>query len=461
MSRSAARGLSIALVLACPIASALPGRAPAQDAPHPAPVVNSSQVPPDVSIPAGSPGNPIAAFDDYSWRAFLAMIWPAQAGVRGAPDTTKTVDGAGPRVFETYKSIDELFHNDGTAPTAWDQFDPPKYNPCGMQAAWGDMALGSANKFGNLAEAGFLGTLVGPLIAQNKTYTRYLTSYNKVEFDNILQKKWYLRANLPVAPAFATFDLGALDVKSAWVDMTGIANPGRFYTRVANVLDPTNGECKPLRVGLVGLHIVQKTPSRPQWIWSSFEHVDNVPPAAPGSPGTFSFNDGTATPMPPSNPITLDRTRQLPTPPPFNVARVKPIHDSTARTNDDYHGAMASNSIWRNYQLVMTQWPTTASSPTTPGDPMNTFPGVGATTAFANTTLETFDQKTVFASCMACHNGTKAHTDFVWSLNDHAFPPRGSSPALAMKSPSIRALRSVLQLGRGHSDLSASPAPKP
>jgi hypothetical protein len=33
-------------------------------------------------------------------------------------------------------------------------------------------------------------------------------------------------------------------------------------------------------MGLVGLHIAQKTARAPQWIWSTFEQIDNVPPIA-------------------------------------------------------------------------------------------------------------------------------------------------------------------------------------
>ncbi len=43
---------------------------------HPTPVVNSPDVPPDVLISKNFAGNPIAFFDDYSWRAFIAVIWP-------------------------------------------------------------------------------------------------------------------------------------------------------------------------------------------------------------------------------------------------------------------------------------------------------------------------------------------------------------------------------------------------
>jgi hypothetical protein len=445
MPRFHTKRWTVVLALGLFASTGRPGVATAQ-VPHPTPVVNSSAVPADVMIPTGSSGNPIAAFDDYSWRAFLAMVWPAKPAVRGVPDTTKTVnDLVIPRVFETYKSVTEVFHPDGSPPTPWDQFDLPKYNPCSLQMAWGDLTLGSFNKFGDANLAGF-GNLVGPLIAQNTTYTRYLTAYNQIEFNNILKNQWFLQSKLPAPPAAITFDDGALDVKSAWVDMTGNPHPERFYTRTANLLDTVTGVCKPTLVGLVGLHIVQKTPTRPQWIWSTFEHIDNVPPGAPGAPGNFTYHDGRATPMPNSPPYSSTRPLTAPVPPPFNVQRLTPINGSTIKTNTDYHTALPSTSVWQFYQLVMTQWPVPGSTPGNDGSAGNSFPGTtSATTAFANPVLETFDQRFIFSGCMNCHNQTRTKSDFVWSVNLHAFNDVGATAAELERRPSRKALRGILE----------------
>ena len=35
--------------------------------------------------------------------------------------------------------------------------------------------------------------------------------------------------------------------------------------------------CLDRTLGLIGFHAVHKTVARPQWIWTSFEHVKNVP----------------------------------------------------------------------------------------------------------------------------------------------------------------------------------------
>jgi hypothetical protein len=312
----------------------------------PSPVINSPQVPSDVCIPDGFSGNAIQFFDDFSWRSFIAMVWPAQQGQRGVPDTAQTVGGPGPRVFETYKSAWEIFHRDGSTPAPWDTYDDAQFNACGQAVQFGDLVIASFSKFADIGQADF-GTLVGPLVAQNMTYTRYLTTFNQTEFDQISGNKWYLRANLGSASNPLVFQNGAIDVKSAWIDMTGIGHPERYYTRTAWLMDPATGLCSQKRMELAGIHIVVKTPSRPQWIWASFEHIDNIP--QPGAQAPFAFHDGTNTPMPPDNPIDFPPPEVPPLK--FNVQRLKPIFPpttgvagSTQQTNAAYRQALAQQN---------------------------------------------------------------------------------------------------------------------
>ena len=385
--------------------------------PTPTPVITSPQIPADVSIPDGFKGNPIAFFDDYSWRAFVALVWPALNGHRGVPDPSQKVGVISvPLVFETFKADWEVFQPNGTRPSPWESYEGVTPCPNLQNVAFGDVVLASFSKFGNIGQAGF-GNLVGPLVAQNGTYLRYLTGFNQKKFARILKERLYLRKNLgkPVHPL--TIDVNSLDVKSAWMDMTNVKNCDRYYTRTAYVFDVTTSPpaCSKKTVGLVGLHIVQKTQTRPQWIWSTFEQVDNVPPGN----GPFALNNGIGTPMPLSNPIKFPPP---PTPPPpFNVERKMPIHQSTQNTNTAYQNAL-KGTVWQFYELVLTQWPVPANTPANRGTPGFTFPGTNATTSFANTSMETFDQTKISTGCMNCHNITKAASDFDWTISINAFP---------------------------------------
>ena len=423
--------------------------------PDPPPVTLSPTPPTDVCIPSGSGGIPFRFFDDFSWRAFVAMVWPAQAGQRGVPDANQPVGTVGvPLVFETLKADWEVFQPGGATPSDWDYFTGQ--NPCGLASVgFNDLLLADFSKFGNLGLAGF-GNLVGALGAQNGTYVRYQTGFNQTEYTQILGQRLYLQANLKNV----TFQDGSVDVKAAWLVMDGIAHPERYYTRTAWVFDLSSGKCSPQTVGLVGLHIVSKTPSRPQWIWSSFEQIDNIPQA--GAQAPYAFNDGTATPMPtPPDPIGFPPPTPTPTPV-FNVTRLKPISTSTQGTNTKYQQALAGQGtgVWQFYQLVMTQWPIAPDQPANPGSPNFTFPGTaGATTAFSNVVMETFDQASIGTGCMACHNVTKGASDFLWALKVNAFKPQPdvippsfgitaaakAAPKAARLSPELQRLKALLQ----------------
>jgi hypothetical protein len=412
-------------------------RAAEQDCPaRPTPDVSSANQPIDTCIPDGFTDVAIDYFDDYSWRLFVGMVWPAADGTRGVADSSKTVGDAGPRVFETYKSLWEVFPQDGTAPTAsFNEYGMAGHNACNVSPQFGDIVLASSTAYGDIAQSGF-GTLVGPLVAQNGRYVRYQTLYNQPAYDFIVSNKYYLRSHLPAVSNAAgsvpamQFPDGSLAIKAAWLDMTGFdeARVQRYYTRSAILKDPDRGTCSRVRVGLVGLHVVQKTPSRPQWSWSTYEHVDNVPPARPDGPGTFTFHDGTAAEMPEENPLFLVPLAPQPVKP-FNVVRNAraPIHPNTAAMNTRYQ-RLLKDTIWEQYQLVMTQWsrvPGNQARPvavTVTGDASTTFPGVGAGSAFANVTLETFDQDRVQMGCMGCHSGARMRADFMWSVLDHAYP---------------------------------------
>jgi hypothetical protein len=406
--------------------------------------VTSSSVPTDVCIPDGFPinENPVQYFDDYSWRAFVAIVWPALSNQRGMPDPKKTVTGDGPRVFETYKAEWEMFRPGGEAPSGWDEIDKRR-TPCGDgPLPFGDMILDSFSKFGALGQAGF-GDLMHALPAQNRTWVRFSTGFNRSEYEQIVGNKLYLRSVLEKAPV--TFKNGAIDVKSSWMEMTGIAHPERYYTRTALVLDPVAEKCVSKLMGLVGLHIVQKTPSRPQWIWSTFEHVDNVPPPSGTAPSAMAFNDGKGTSMPKSDPNGTFPPNDWAQPAIYNVVRRQNIHKATVETNQNYQKAIGG--VWQFYQLVMTQWPLQLKPapipPTQSGAPAFTFPGKGANTSFANTTLETWDQETISTGCMNCHTVTQVETDYLWVLNARAFSPPSAVPRSL--SPSLRRLKRLMQ----------------
>ncbi len=403
------------------------------------PSVSSNAIPADVCIPKNFTDVATDYFDDYSWRAFIALMWPAGTAHRGVADNTARLGGPGTRVFETWKSLWEVFHADGSAPSAsFDAFDGPADNACNSKAGFGDVVIASPSGLDELAQFG-PGEMLPPLVAQNGRYVRTQTLYNQAAYDYIVHRKLYLRSSLPEVPTprpsepVVRFPDQSIVLKAAWLDLEGFTpeQKSRYYSRKVMLKEAGTGKCSVVTMGLVGLHIVQKTASRPQWIWSSFEQVDNVPPARPGAPGLFAFHNGGPEAPPEENPLSLTHLLKEPVKP-FNVVRApeSPIHPKTSYTNLMY-GRLLKGTVWENYQLVMTQWPRVEGEQSLPlpaslsGDASHTFPGLGSASgsAFANVTMETFGQVRPQVSCMNCHNQARMTADFMWSVLDHAYPP--------------------------------------
>jgi hypothetical protein len=173
-----------------------------------------------------------------------------------------------------------------------------------------------------------------------------------------------------------------------------------------------------------------------------------LPPRPPALPSqTFTFNDGTATPMPngiPSNFIWSNAENAATPPQRVNIQRLTPINQSTAATNAVWQGALkAQNSVWQFYQLTMTRWPNPPIRREIPDHRASLFLAGAATSAFANTILETWDQTNIRTGCMNCHTIVQ-NNDFLWSQQMNAFTPTQVSFGLRPASPAVSELRALL-----------------
>ena len=260
--------------------------------------------------------------------------------------------------------------------------------------------LNAFSTFSDFNQATFKpGVFGNPLVAQNRTYTRYEVRLNRAEFNSIVDHKWYVRGAQPALDKPGHFNDGSIEVKAAWRILTDKDTPvirRRYYVvKGADVLDVAktlqfgSAVCAKHDIALVGLHIVIKTTYRPQWIWSTFEHIDNVPPVGTGKAREpdakdanvpYSYND----PLKPQR-LTPPEAPELATiaashppkidPEPTQVVRSHPINAEIMAMNRAYWALPEiRNTVWANYMLVATQWPTV----TQPDDPSNSgqpFPG--------------------------------------------------------------------------------------
>jgi hypothetical protein len=424
-------------------------------------------------------------FDTFSWQEFIALNWPTEDGKRGVPKGPNdaaafkaafTPDAAGnyPQVvWGSWKQAYELFEQGSTRPTPWSSFGAVL--PCPNPAPAPPKTFLDATNF-DINES-----FSQPLIDQNKNYARYEIRLNETEYGFIRGQdgqpsSWlYLTTNLfkaPVTMPISTDNvMGAVEVKAAWKPMSTNDDPKRYYVVNALVLvNPQTRQAQYQKLGLVGFHIAHKTTPFTEWVWSTFEHVDNV-----AAPKGFkpSYNNGTPQPPTPSGfdqrPPAFNGTF-LKSPTPVQVTRVNPIPKTPATFSTvDLNAAfqkLLSGTVWQNYQLIATQWPTKPAQfklPKNggkyPGDSGIPFPSAGV----ANTVIETYDQVATTLptgnSCISCHYVT-AFTDFSWVLaqRSHATitPPNQEQFLTRGRLDQNRALDAISKLG-GADEAKAAP----
>jgi hypothetical protein len=407
----------------------------------------------DPTVPPGTCG-----FLQFAWQDFLALDWPPLpidpnnigAQARGLPDPTKVVGQGGnsdQTVWEQSQPNWYLFWPNNPPPqsaggdsfAAWNQYSwlPAACGPLRTKLPPGSpppRILSSLSKFD--AMPGVSQAFSAPLIDQEGYYVRYEILMDYQAFNYINSNEFYLLSQLQ---AFATkgqpftFPVqsanmpGATFLKVAWKVLSEQEiNSGRFHTAQAFLYTPAAPNIEPtcagpVTVGLVGLHIVQKTQQFPQWMWATFEQVDTTP-ADPNQPGANPpegwgfFKNGsskTANQKPlcpdgttPSTACDFQPTSShLGTNPndktggPTQAVRMNPIPSSPNQPALGQINAAAQAALkqinpsteWQFYQLVEAQWQQ-AKSFFPPGK-------------VANMTMETYTQN---GSCMGCHTPATA-----------------------------------------------------
>lgn len=402
--------------------------------------------------------------DDFSWRTFIATCWPAN--LDGTPDTNSSFAlKSNHVVFEYWMPSHKLYTKDGKIPESWDQH---------IQVTGNSLLTYIASELRTIPKLNTLEKTEADhhiLIDQNRNTTLYQLFYNREAYEYVTNAKLYnlegqkefvknwpsvtrglkviendTQVNIVERYRRAYFSIGnTVDssfklmggdyyflknpnssiIKSAWRVMTDKDDKSRYYIR--NVLNDSN---QTVEMGLVGLHIVQKVSEATQWIWSSFEHIDNAPGL--NSDGLPDIDPNVKYSY--FNPENIDTNRiNKPNPKktqnkelwnqPHQIVRINPIAQSTNAINDRYRQKIRmvdSNSVWQYYQLVGTQWPFLPTLFTS---------GEGYTpNIMANTVLETFEQKN--SSCMGCHSNARFLTsdtttrgygynaDFIWGLTN-------------------------------------------
>lgn len=410
-------------------------------------------------------------FNCFGWQEFIALNWKASPTAAGQPDPAAeasvfgapAADGDTPAVvWQSYSADGQVFLPNGAPPPAFGSADAlpaacsgakanlrgrlvapkrskdrfatgfrvlqstSKVTPSLVRSFRAKPSAASGDELSSIIQAGTQSWLT----AQNGEVTYYEIRLNEDEYNYITSNKLY-NANCQwqavqpggagvLLPAGATVygPVGAIEVKAAWLPLKDPALYSRYLTSQAVIVHP-DGSCQSIVVGLVGLHIVHKTPKAKQLTWATFEHVDNDPDSQQVAVGAvaahtyYNPNCDKAT-----DPYDCAANTQPPscgtgsTPPcnyaaPMQVVRSTPLPANVVSLNEYVRGLIVqanSRSVFQYYRLVNVMWPnsntTVPPGATTPLTAGNAQPPMGQG-GLANTTMETYVQTT--HSCLTCH----------------------------------------------------------
>lgn len=410
-------------------------------------------------------------FDFYSWRTFIALNSPAD----GTP--IDQAQAGMPTRWEDMDNFKQLL--DVMLPA---DLQPPKWptDRAGMEAERERLVPQECRELHQKMPARMIVKMIeesfsepfktGPLIDQQGHYAIFDILMNRQMFEyitvNHLNTKVGQAENADLAVDFPAGQndqpaqagkpaqpgtLGAFMLKVSWKILSEAEKEAKTFHMVdALVLMPPNADrpdaarpCLPETLGLVGFHAVHKTTGRPQWIWTTFEHVKNVPDkdeiAANDLDGPYNFfNAGcksdcptvNATPPRPWDPSpALELRFRADNSYKSQIVRETPLTDAAKHMNTIFHSMLPPNNVWQNYMLISTQWPSafaihcTGLHSQSALDPKTDFvkqPDMTcspAPTYLANSTLETYSQADSKAdppdtpevplatsSCIACHS---------------------------------------------------------
>lgn len=201
--------------------------------------------------------------DEYAWRLFIALNWPADAVGRTA-DRAARFGADRPVVWETWQGTQEVYLEDGADPGPWAMRQSA--NPVPPERRFDTFSLQTMSNARHIV-GGVMVPVVDP-IATAKRLTEI--RMNRTTFEFIRARELYnldgqLRAFADRGPV--SFPYGSKEVKAKWRPINP-SESSRYYTTRVTFADGTRR-----LYGLTGLHIASK--DLPHWFWATFEHVDN------------------------------------------------------------------------------------------------------------------------------------------------------------------------------------------
>ena len=255
------------------------------------------------------------------------------------------------------------------------------------------------------------------MIDQNGEYVYYEIMIDPNEVDYLCKNGLYNingqlaftqgKANVAVVMPAGTEQAeasGSFELKFAWRVMGPNDDLTRFFTMPATIMAPQPGggtKERDVTVGLVGMHIGHKSVTTKQWIWSTFEQVDNLdvdPIAHPSLHASF-YDPGCPLCVVNQSPPSDGNGGYAWSNTPVQASRSVPIPGDKKALNAQAQAALARiGSVWQYYQLIDTQWPIHPNTPPAkwngplPDAVANKPGGVPTPVYLTNITMETYFQ---------------------------------------------------------------------
>lgn len=302
---------------------------------------------------------------DFAWSMFVYLNWPELPNYRGMPDPNGRI-GQGPAVWESFKNVSEVYKPGGHRPPpfpVWNEL-PPIPGHTSRPSAKKIAAIGPVDSkwIHFLAEPAMID---GQQICDsNSVPIQYDVRGNISYFDYVVNNPaGYELFNVQGQQAALAnpnfnfdFPTETLEVKASWRVLEPGVDDSRYWTAIGVYWD-TNRVLRTAKIGLTGIHIISK--ALPDWVWITFEQVDN--PSA-----TFKYLLG-----------------QKGTP----VGANPNFDQALAPINQTWQNALQGTK-WQYYTLmdVQTKFMTPTQKPS----------------LLSNTQMETYFQPN--SSCISCHN---------------------------------------------------------
>jgi hypothetical protein len=302
-------------------------------------IVVSSSVPAELNPPfspgppatGGAPDATPAQAATFAWNEFIALNWPAgpqdgKPGQRDAPSTSCRFGDPkcpGPTVWQTFRGKVETFPGTGNPPgyvkdasRSYGYDALPEYRYAIAVPACDPAQSAEPVPWVNLDETDeiTLASMYAGVVSADSSpgnsaprLIRFLAKSNRSQFvyvagnsdpstpgamwwsaipDSVVTAtKAYLakhRASPPPGSSGMVSQLdGTIEIKAAWRPLNPSETAsGRFHTQTVRFYERGAGADHPCyrnaTWGLIALHIIQKTPSAPYFVYATFEQADNI-----------------------------------------------------------------------------------------------------------------------------------------------------------------------------------------